>query len=364
MKNIIYAILVVSVLASCKSKKNISRRKPVKVVKVKNKKATNTVVKTDKTTIKNSAYVKDKKPEDLANVETKTSFDRNLVDLLYDGKMSLNKDKVAYIKKYSEIAIHEMENYKIPASITLAQGLLESRYGKSMLTIKAKNHFGIKCHKWQGDRVYQDDDEKGECFRKYDFHESSFRDHSLFLAQKKRYAKLFQLHPKDYKGWARGLRTAGYATDKKYPQKLISLIEKYELYYFDNLVLGKDFEPIPEESPKQEKEVIVDNSKIHIVNAGETLYAISRKYNIPVEKLKVYNSLVSNDISVGQELKLTNLKIMNPTLVEKNNQIYQVQKGDTVYSITKKFNIATDWLVKKNNIINNTLSIGQLLIVK
>lgn len=362
MRKLFYIAISLFFITSCGSKKNINKSTPKKTVTVKDR---NKKVNDSKTVVKrNTNYKKDIKPKDLIRVETKTAFNKSLVDLLYDDKLSLNKNKVAYIKKYAEIAIHEMENYKIPASITLAQGLLESRYGTSILTTKAKNHFGIKCHKWEGDRVYHDDDEKGECFRKYDYHESSFRDHSLFLAHKKRYAGLFELHPNDYKGWAKGLRAAGYATDKKYPQKLIRLIEEYELYYFDNLVLGKDFEPIKQEPPKKIKEVVVDNSKMHIVNAGETLYAISKRYNIEVEQIKKYNNLTTNEISVGQELWLTKNKVNNQVVVEKKDNIYQVKKGDTVYSISKKLNVDANWLIEKNKIINNTLSIGQLLIVK
>ena len=127
-----------------------------------------------------------------------------------------------------------MEKYKIPASITLAQGILESGNGLSTLAKKSNNHFGIKCHKgWKGERVYHDDDEKGECFRKYTYVQTSYEDHSKFLTSRQRYAGLFKLKKTDYKGWARGLKKAGYATDKKYPKKLIKIIQDYKLYEFD-----------------------------------------------------------------------------------------------------------------------------------
>lgn len=142
--------------------------------------------------------------------------------------------QVKYIDRYSALAIDEMYRSGVPASITLAQGLLESRYGLSELATKGNNHFGIKCHNnWQGGKVYHDDDKKGECFRKYDSPEESFRDHSDFLRYRDRYKFLFDLEVNDYKGWAHGLKKAGYATDPAYPAKLIKLIEDYKLYRYD-----------------------------------------------------------------------------------------------------------------------------------
>ena len=139
-----------------------------------------------------------------------------------------------YVDKYSALAIDEMYRSGVPASITLAQGLLESRYGLSVLATKGNNHFGIKCHNnWQGGKVFHDDDKKGECFRKYDSPEDSFRDHSDFLRYRDRYKFLFDLEVNDYKGWAHGLKKAGYATDPAYPSKLIKLIEDYQLYKYD-----------------------------------------------------------------------------------------------------------------------------------
>ena len=146
-----------------------------------------------------------------------------------------------YIDTYKEIAQNEMRLYDIPASITLAQGILESGSGKGTLSVKANNHFGIKCHGWTGAEIYHDDDKAQECFRKYKNAKYSFRDHSLFLKDRKRYAKLFKLKKSNYKGWAKELKAAGYATDRKYPQKLISLIERYQLYKFDKEVLGDSY---------------------------------------------------------------------------------------------------------------------------
>jgi len=154
-----------------------------------------------------------------------------------------------YIEQYSALAVEEMYRSGIPASITIAQGLLESRYGLSELAVKGNNHFGIKCHNWNGDKMYHDDDKRGECFRVYESPEQSFRDHSDFLRYRDRYKFLFDLEPSDYKGWAHGLKKAGYATDPSYPQKLIRLIEEYELYRFD--VGGKNDEKVEEKAAEK-----------------------------------------------------------------------------------------------------------------
>ncbi|MFD2562724.1 glucosaminidase domain-containing protein [Aquimarina rubra] len=214
------------------------------------------------------------------------------------------KEKVQnYIFEYAGIAKHEMAEYGIPASITLAQGILESGAGYGELTGKAKNHFGIKCHDWTGDRVYHDDDRSQECFRKYEKASHSFRDHSLFLKNRKRYSKLFTYKQDDYKSWAYGLRAAGYATDKKYPVKLISIIERYKLDKYDAEVLGKTYVA---EKPKKPKNPTVSEAKNgeYVVQKGDTLYSISRRYNIKVDDLKAYNNLKDNAIAIGQVLKV------------------------------------------------------------
>ena len=169
------------------------------------------------------------------------------------------------------------------------------------LTLKTNNHFGIKCHKnWTGDRAYHDDDAKGECFRKYNHPRYSFRDHSLFLNSRSRYAFLFQYKPTDFKKWAYGLRKAGYATDKRYPQKLIMLIDQHNLDKYDRLVLSKG---------KYKQRAVADGERtIHIVSGGETLYGISRKYFISVDELMRINKLRTSTLSIGQQLIVKNNK--------------------------------------------------------
>lgn len=201
-----------------------------------------------------------------------------------------------YIETYKDIAQKEMTLYNIPASITLAQGILESSSGKGRLSVEANNHFGIKCHTWTGAKIYHDDDKKGECFRKYNSAKYSFRDHSLFLTSRKRYAGLFDIDVSNYKAWARGLKAAGYATDRKYPQKLIGLIERYELYKYDDEVLGRN-----SSERKFEEEY---NNTVHVVAKGDTLYNISKRYNLTVEELKNLNNIKGTNIMLGQELKV------------------------------------------------------------
>lgn len=207
-------------------------------------------------------------------------------------------DKIeAYIHEFAPIAQEEMQLYKIPASITLAQGILESGAGEGELTRRANNHFGIKCHGWTGQKVYHDDDASQECFRKYKDPKYSYRDHSLFLAERKRYAALFDLDITDYKGWARGLRAAGYATDRKYPEKLISLIERYQLYRYDGDAPAKDIIAYSENRATGNS-----TARAYTVQRGDTLYSIAKRYDLTVEQLQKMNNLRGTNIGIGQKL--------------------------------------------------------------
>ena len=203
----------------------------------------------------------------------------------------------SYIKTYSSVAKSEMNKYGIPASITLAQGLLESGIGIGYLAKNANNHFGIKCHKnWEGDRIYYDDDEKGECFRVYINPLESYYDHSIFLKNRARYAFLFKLKPNDYKGWAKGLKKAGYATDPKYSIKLINLIERYNLSRFDKPSVRRS------NLTKDEKKNF--RLIIHQVEKGDTLFSISRKYNIDIKDLIDQNNIRNETIYIGQKISI------------------------------------------------------------
>jgi flagellum-specific peptidoglycan hydrolase FlgJ len=204
------------------------------------------------------------------------------------------KSTAEYLALFSVVAQEEMRLYSIPASITLAQGILESNSGRGRLSVEANNHFGIKCHDWTGARIYHDDDASQECFRKYNDAKYSYRDHSLFLTTRSRYSKLFDLDKDDYKAWAKGLKAAGYATDIKYPHKLISLIERYELYKLDQEVLGVKTPVLSVNN--------ADSSLTHVVTKGDTLYSISKKYNVTVYELQTLNGLNGTNLKIGQEL--------------------------------------------------------------
>lgn len=211
----------------------------------------------------------------------------------YDDEIKL------YISNFQEIAKNNMKSHGIPASITLAQGILESGAGKGKLAQAANNHFGIKCHTgWTGESVKHDDDAAQECFRKYNHPSESYRDHSLFLTSRSRYANLFKLDKGDYEAWAKGLKDAGYATDRKYPDKLIGLIERFELYKYDNEVLSREYVPVKKDS-------LVENSEgLYTIQQGDTLYSLSKKFNLSVEDLKKLNDLSDNAINIGQKIKI------------------------------------------------------------
>ena len=214
-------------------------------------------------------------------------------------KLSQEQKAQAYIDKFAPIAQDEMRQYQIPASITLAQGILESGVGFGRLAVEGNNHFGIKCHRgWNGGKMYHDDDAKGECFRTYDDPAESYRDHSIFLSGRQRYAFLFKLNKKDYIAWAKGLKKAGYATDPKYPKKIISIIERYKLYKYDS---KKGVKIVKNEKIDT---VIFKNKKnnIHSVEVGDTLYSIALKYSISVDDIVKENKLKNNTIYKGQEL--------------------------------------------------------------
>lgn len=212
-----------------------------------------------------------------------------------------------YVYQFKDVAMNNMRNYGIPASIILAQGILESGAGRGDLATRSNNHFGIKCHVgWTGESVNHDDDSAQECFRKYDNPSESFKDHSLFLTGRSRYAKLFTLSKGDYKAWARGLRAAGYATDPKYPDKLISYIDRYSLHEYDKMALDANYVPneiqLVQELTINTKNVVNNSLDSYIVQKGDTLYSISKKFELRVEDLKQKNNLSDNTLSIGQRL--------------------------------------------------------------
>ncbi|WP_277011617.1 glucosaminidase domain-containing protein [Flavobacterium lindanitolerans] len=211
----------------------------------------------------------------------------------------------SYVLQYKDIAKGNMKQYGIPASIILAQGILESGAGSGTLSKTANNHFGIKCHTgWTGESVRHDDDAEQECFRKYNDPAESYRDHAEFLTGRSRYASLFKLEKGDYQGWAKGLKAAGYATDPKYPDKLISYIERYNLHQYDAEVLGVEFTPIQKSQPVAVNTRPNNTEGFYEVTKGDTLYSISKKFNTTVDDLKRLNNLSDNAISIGQFIKV------------------------------------------------------------
>jgi hypothetical protein len=227
-----------------------------------------------------------------------------------DNNFVRNTSASAYVDKYKAIAVAEMNKYGVPASITLAQGLLESGNGNSSLAVEANNHFGIKCNaEWKGKTILRDDDKKDDCFRVYNTAEESFRDHSEFL-KRKRYAFLFELDKNDYIGWANGLKQAGYATNPRYPELLISLIDRYDLSKYDrkesepekikreDKVLDQIANNIPLEKKSDEAKPPVA-MKIYEVKKSDTLYSISKRFGLTVDELKILNNLQNTDLKLG-----------------------------------------------------------------
>ena len=320
------------------------------------------------------------------------------------------KTEDQYIQRFAQYAVEEMELYNIPASITLAQGLLETGGGQSRLAQEGKNHFGIKCKEnWMGKTMSHTDDAPNECFRVYDDPRESYRDHSLFLVNRPFYKNLFFLDPKDYNGWAHGLKKAGYATNPSYAYILIDKIQKYKLFEFDNIKkeqvseklialypgLTSDNEFLAKNLPAPKKQetpkVVIDAPEPKKMTKNEVLLAvlmkahpneslkyivipiepdyddasevnledISKKYDVSISKLMKWNELASNNLKEGQILFL-----------EKKNSsgsvdTYRAEKGDNMYSVAQKFAIRLDKLYDKNRMeYGDKIKEGQLIYLK
>ena len=253
-----------------------------------------------------------------------------------------NKQYEAYIKKYRELAVEEMKKYHIPASITLAQGLLESGAGQSALARKSNNHFGIKCGSdWYGKTVSHDDDARGECFRAYKHPKDSYEDHSKFLAGRPRYASLFNLNITDYEGWARGLKKAGYATNPRYADQLIGIIELYELYKYDD----KNYLKWIKKNPNPHQTYIANDLLYIVVRAGDSWKSISQEFDISQKKLRKYNDLYKGyALQVGDILYLEKKN----KKADKEHIVHVLRAGESMYSISQKYGIRLKNLYKLN----------------
>lgn len=257
-----------------------------------------------------------------------------------------------YIEKYSSLAVKQMHQYKIPASITLAQGILESNNGNSRLATKANNHFGIKCHGWEGKKIFADDDKRNECFRNYKNVLESFVDHSLFLNKYSRYEFLFDYKITDYKSWAKGLKKAGYATNNKYPELLIKIIEENKLYQFDSKKIDKNLM-----SGKRNIYMHPNKIKYVISKNQETYKTIAKSLNIKLKQILKYND--DNNQSV---LNVGTKVFIQPKRNRSKQRIHVVNNGENLRTISQTYGVKMKSLKKRNQLIlKNSLNNGDKL---
>lgn len=271
-----------------------------------------------------------------------------------------------YIERYKGMAIEQMQRYRIPASITLAQGLLESAAGRSTLATKANNHFGIKCHKdWKGPYVLRDDDAPNERFRKYESAAQSFEDHSQFLLRQ-RYASLFTLSITDYKGWAHGLKRCGYATSPTYAQQLITIIENYQLYQYDNgrLIVDTPRQPVSGgQSPLAGRTPVADQSSFFathpigknngsyyiIARQGDTMEDIARGCEVRKRKLRKYNELPRRYKPQAGDIIYLDSKSKRAAKQYKGHY-HTLSRGESLYSISQRYGMKLKSLYKLNGL--------------
>ncbi len=278
-----------------------------------------------------------------------------------------------YINHYKDLAIAEMQRTGVPAAIKLAQGIHETAAGQSRLVTKANNHFGIKCKsEWTGQSISHDDDARGECFRKYASAEDSYKDHSNFLKKSPRYASLFELDPTDYEGWANGLKRAGYATNPRYPQVLIKLIEEYGLQDYTMIALGKmpaDNEPLvksqPEKSPegdhgampaivtepvKEEEQPVypegvftINDTKVVFIKAGTSWLAVARQHDVSLSRLFDFNDMTEGEVAEKDQLVYLRRKRKNG-----EQEFHTVKSGETLHDIAQVEAIRLESLLEYN----------------
>lgn len=287
------------------------------------------------------------------------------------AQMRWNSKYQNYIDKYKDLAIEGMLKYKVPASITLAQGLLESGAGTSELTVKGNNHFGIKCHGWTGRTVYHDDDAQNECFRAYDNAFQSFEDHCKFLKNGKRYSSLFNLKVTDYKGWANGLKAAGYATNPQYAQKLIGIIELYKLSQYDTAKgydkfmaqhSGKD-KPVTKEAPLHSIHIFNKNYFLQ-ARAGDTFEMIGKEIGISYKKIAKYNERDVNSRLEPNEIIWLKKKQKRADK-SYGDRPHIVKAGESMYSIAQYYGIRLKSLYKLNKMSpDDGIYVGQQLRIR
>lgn len=287
------------------------------------------------------------------------------------AQMRYQQSYQLYFSQFKDLAIEQMERYRIPASITLAQGVFESRAGMSRLATIGNNHFGIKCHGWKGRSINADDDELGECFRAYDSAKDSYEDHSRFLRNSPRYAGLFRLRPTDYKGWARGLKACGYATNPRYADNLINIIELYHLDQYDK---AKGYDHFMADrydarnhsfSPNGFHPITKCNKNYYIVaRNGDTFKSLSKETGISRRKLAKYNERDKNDILRNGDIIYLEKKQKKASKAFKNKP-HQVKAGESMYSIAQMYGIRLKNLYKMNHMQpDDDIKVGMYLKVR
>lgn len=266
--------------------------------------------------------------------------------LVAGAQVRRNEAYLQYIEKFYPIAIEQQVRYKIPASITLAQGLLESGAGRSELATRGNNHFGIKCHGWTGRTTYHDDDEHNECFRAYDSARESYEDHSIFLTTSQRYRSLFDLRITDYKGWAHGLKKCGYATSPTYASSLIQIIETYNLHQYDN---AKHYDHFMAEHGSSYD--IYAHNKNYFIKArhGDTFQSISKQVGVSARKLASYNERDKNDeLGANEVIWLKKKRTKADKVYKKKTHV--VRSGESMYTISQLYGIRLKSLYKMNHL--------------
>lgn len=269
------------------------------------------------------------------------------------------EERKRFINKYKNIAIEEMIRTGIPASVRLAQGILESGNGKSELAVNANNHFGIKCHDWTGKTYTMDDDAEDECFRKYRNPEESWMDHSAFLTLRPRYAGLFKLKTTDYKGWAKGLKAAGYATNPRYADLLIKIIEDEKLYQYDRKIkkptmMHKDAPskniaktttaPKKIDKSYRQREEMRNGVRCIVARSGDNFNKIASYYDIKMDKLLDYNDRTSTVLKIGELVFLKR----KSRRAARGYEFHRVKAGENLYRIAQKYGVRLKNISKYN----------------
>jgi LysM repeat protein len=290
------------------------------------------------------------------------------VSLGAQAKAEKQISKKEYVEQWRTTAVQQMIQFKIPASITMAQAILESGSGNSELARKGNNHFGIKCHDWEGEKMYMDDDAKGECFRVYSSADESYVDHSDFLKTKKRYANLFALEQTDYKSWAKGLKEAGYATNPKYPELLINLIEELKLNELDQLgIQNNEVAPVlvqNQSATASKHQVLIHSNKVKYVvsKKGDTFYKLSKEFGLTLSQLYRYNDFdEKKDVLVEGDIVY-----VHPKKKRSKSKFVVMTEPMTVNQLSQKEAIDPVTILKHNNIDSPTVILkkGEKIILR